>query len=250
MKTQNEVRLVDVAPTVARVLGLQMEGQDGTALELVKGWDCSRAVILIVDALGWGLYRLLKGWLRNLPRLASQGLIFRAEGASCHTTPAIASILTGLLPEEHGVYRTSDASRSGVRSVLEMAEEIGLRSAVVMEQQGAGAFRGRVGIIRGVPGSLSPLEFDRQICRYSLEALSMDVRVLASHFTAIDRFCHSGSANMLLPAVRAVDAHIGSIAESISSDAMMIICGDHPPHAGPLQDVEGPVLLMLWKKDQ
>ncbi|NYT02479.1 MAG: hypothetical protein GKC10_06970 [Methanosarcinales archaeon] len=243
------VHLVDVAPTVARVLGLEMEDPDGTALEQVEDWGCSRAVILIVDALGCGLYRLLRPGLCNLPRMAGQGLMFGAAPASGHTTPAIASILTGLLPRSHGVYRTSDASRSGIKSVLEMAHEKGLRSAVVMEQQGAEAFQGRIDIIRGVPGSLGPLEFDRRICRSSLEALALEPRILASHFTAIDRFCHSGPANMISPAARAVDAHIGRIAGALRADTMLIICGDHPPHAGPLRVDEGPVLLMLWRKD-
>jgi len=57
------VRLIDLAPTMARVLGVKTPPLDGTFIDLVEGWGCDRVLLAIVDSLGYGLYRAL--WRRT-----------------------------------------------------------------------------------------------------------------------------------------------------------------------------------------
>lgn len=46
---------LDIAPTVARLLGIQLPLNDGRAIDLVEGWGCRNAAIIIVDSLGYDL---------------------------------------------------------------------------------------------------------------------------------------------------------------------------------------------------
>jgi arylsulfatase A-like enzyme len=53
------VSLVDIAPTIARVLGITIPHVDGRPIKEVEGWNCRNAVLIIVDSLGYDLYRWL-----------------------------------------------------------------------------------------------------------------------------------------------------------------------------------------------
>lgn len=189
------IKLVDVAPTMARALGVKTPPIDGRPIRGVEGWDCDRVALAIVDSLGYGLYRSLELCLPNMRSMATEGLLLEAEAVAPSTTPAIASILTGLLPQNHGISTTSQASESEIRSLLEWAGSEGVRSAVVMEEEGARTFQGFVEIVLGVPRSLSAPDFDRQILARSLEALEGDPSVLVAHFVGIDRAAHRGGGD-------------------------------------------------------
>jgi hypothetical protein len=60
--------LIDVAPTMAQVLGVGTPPIDGRPIDEVEGWDCDRAVLAIVDSLGYGLYKALEP---DLPKMRS-----------------------------------------------------------------------------------------------------------------------------------------------------------------------------------
>ncbi len=51
---------------------------------------------------------------------------------------------------------------------------------------------GLIEFIGAVPCTLSPPDFDKDICRLSLEALSYIPRLLVSHFIGIDKAAHNG----------------------------------------------------------
>ena len=245
------IKLVDVAPTMARVLGARTPPIDGRPIDGVEGWGCERVVLAIVDSLGYGLYRFLETFLPNMRGMAEEGLLLAAEAVAASTTPAIASILTGLLPENHGIGSTRQASESEIRSLLEWASFEGVRSAGVMEEEGARTFEGFVEAALGVPRGLSVRDFDREILARSLEALDADPRVLVSHFIGIDRVAHQGGGiDEVREAASDVDDHIGDIAAAVPEESMMIICGDHPIHAGELQGVfdSSSVALILGKR--
>jgi arylsulfatase A-like enzyme len=56
-----------------------------------------------------------------MSRLAKAGILFKADVVSDRTTPAIASILSGLLPEHHGIYDKAGAKESSLLSLPEIA---------------------------------------------------------------------------------------------------------------------------------
>jgi predicted AlkP superfamily pyrophosphatase or phosphodiesterase len=237
---------VDIAPTIAHMLGISIPKPDGRPIEEVKGWRCQNAVLAIVDSLGYDLYKWLESELKNIPVLAQHGLVLRAKAISNHTSPAIASILSGLLPEHHGIYDTESAKRSPILSIPEIASFAGMRSAVVMEKGGAEVYEGLIEFIGAVPRTLSPLEFDREICRLSLEALSLTPRLLVSYFIGIDKAAHNGlSSDGFKEAAMTIDHCLGEIADAVQPGTMMVIVGDHPIHAGQLKRTHDPYCVAL-----
>ncbi len=249
--SMKNVSQVDIAPTVARALGIKMPGLDGEPIEEVESWDCQNVVLVIIDSFGYDLYRMLEPDLRFISELASHGILIGAEAVSNHTSPAIASILSGLLPEHHNIYNTESAKRSKIMSFPEIASSSGLRSAVIMEKNGAEIYEGLIDIIGGVPDSLSPSDFDREICRLSLDALAIEPRLMVSYFIGIDKTTHLGlGLDEIKDAALSIDHYVGEIAGAVAPGTMMILCGDHPIHAGRFKRRHGPyrVALILWKK--
>ena len=245
------IKLIDVAPTMARVLGVRTPPIDGKPIDEVERWGCDRVVLAIVDSLGYGLYKAMELDLPMMRSMAEEGLLLKAECVAPSTTPAIASILTGLMPKNHGISNTSQASESEIRSLLEWASSENVRSAVVMEKEGARTFEGFVKTVMGVPKSLRGRDFDREILTQALAVLKSDPRLLVTHFIGIDRIAHRGGGiDEVREAASAIDEHLGDLAAAIPGGTMMIICGDHPLHAGLLKGVfdSKDVALIFWKK--
>lgn len=236
---------VDIAPTIARVLGLSLTHTDGEPIELDCEM-CRNVILAIVDSLGYDLYLSLEPYLRFMPALASRGSLISARSVSNKTTPAIASILSGLLPEHHQIYDKAGAKDSRLLSLPEIASTAGMKSAVIMEKQGAEVYTGLIEVVSGVPDHLSPGEFDDQICKKSLEALALEPRLLVSYFIGIDKAAHMGRG---MAAMRTeaehIDGCLGEVAGAAIPGTLIIVCGDHPVHAGPLKRSEGPRCVAL-----
>jgi len=238
--------LLDIAPTAARALGLTLTECDGHVIDLVESWGCRNVVLMIVDSLGYYLYKWLEPRLRHMPRLAQGGFLLQAESVSCHTTPAIASILSGLLPEHHGIFDKEGAKESEILSLPEIASANGLKSAVVMEKNGAEVYQGLIEIVGAVSDALPYLEFDRSICLHSQEALGQGPRLLVSYFIGIDKAVHAGQGlDGIRDAACSIDRCIGRLAARLEDDTLMVICGDHPVHAGRLKRGEAPYSVAL-----
>jgi len=142
-----QVSLLDVAPTISRVLGVELPDQDGRPIEEVMGWRCKNAILVIVDSLGYSLFRWLEPHLQNVQILAREGIVIEATAVADSTTPAIASILSGLLPEHHGIFSKEGAKESSILSLPEIANASGLKSAVIMDKNGAEVYKGLIDII-------------------------------------------------------------------------------------------------------
>ena len=227
---------LDVAPTAARILGISLPQSDGQFIDLVGDWECRNVVLIIVDSLGYDLYRWLEPRLRCLPLLAAEGHLLRAEAVSGHTTPSIATLLNGLLPEHHRILDKAGARKSTLPSIPDIAAASGLRSAVIMEQSGADVYSGIVEIARGIPDDIPPAEFDRKACDLTLEALDQEPRLLVSYFIGIDKAVHLGQGLVeIREAALQIDRCIGEIASAADERCLLIICGDHPVHAGRLK---------------
>ncbi len=246
-KSMSRVSLLDVAPTLARALEISLPESDGHPIEAAERWRCKNAVLLIVDSLGYDLYKWLEPKMDNMMLIARSGLLFRAESVSGRTTPAIASILSGLLPSHHGINDKAGAKESSLLSLPEIASSSGIKTAVIMEKNGAEVYEGLIEIVRGIPDTLSPAEFDRAACRMSLDALSQSPRLLVSYFIGIDKTVHMGGGPLeIREAALTIDHCLGEIIRTADPDTLIIICGDHPIHAGQLKrDQEPPCVALI-----
>ena len=166
MASHNSIRhfsQIDIAPTVARTLGFVLPSTDGQPIDLVESWGCKNVAIIIIDSLGYDLFMWLRPSMENMSHLAEEGLLLRAKAVSNHTTPAIASILSGLIPSHHGIFDKAGAKTSSTPSLPEIASASGLKAAVVMEKNGAEVYQGLIEIVEGIPDSIPPEDFDRRL---------------------------------------------------------------------------------------
>ena len=249
MTTQNTMPLfsqIDIAPTAALLLGLELPGQDGHPIDLAVAWGCKNVAIIIIDSLGYDLLMWLLPTLENMRALSIVGQLLCATAVSNHTTPAIASILCGLLPEHHGILDKAGAKESRIKSLPEIAAASGHKCAVIMEQNGADVYRGIIKIVRGIPDSLPPQDFDKEACRMTCQALLERPRLLVSYFIGIDKNVHLGRGREgIREAALLIDRCIGEIARTADDETLLILCGDHPIHAGPLKRTREPYCVAM-----
>lgn len=237
---------LDIAPTIALILGLELPCSDGQPIGPVLAWGCKNVALIIIDSLGYDLLLWLLPSLTNINALCHDGWLIRARSVSNHTTPAIASILSGLLPEHHGIFDKAGAKESKIFSLPEIASSSGHSSAVIMEQNGADVYRGLVEMVHGISDKMPPQEFDKEVCRMTCRALEIQPRLLVSYFIGIDKSVHMGAGPAgIREAALTIDRSIGKIVRTAEDNTLFIICGDHPIHAGPLRRREGPYYVAM-----
>lgn len=115
-----QVHIVDIYPTIGRLLGLDLIPRDGEALDeaLVRpGGDAPRLIVLVVwDGAG---RQTLERWSSAWPTLAEMGRLgtsyaHATVGSSPSVTAAVHSSLgTGAWPRAHGVIGNEVRTRSG-----------------------------------------------------------------------------------------------------------------------------------------
>jgi hypothetical protein len=205
---------------------------------------CSRVVLIIVDSLGYSTYQRLKS---SMPSVSVKGTLLRCEAVSDHTTPAIASILSGCYPATHRTFTTADVLTSSIKSVLERAEECGVKAAVVIEADGAAAMKTKIKLSEGVPDSRDIIAYDAAIKEHAIDLLKHEPTLMALHFRAIDRYAHEGrSFDNLAFAAGSIDQHIAEICGHTLADSCIIVCGDHPFH-GKLIGDDHDVALIIFR---
>lgn len=237
---------LDIAPTIAFILGLKLPCSDGKPIGPVLAWGCKNVALIIIDSLGYDLLQWLLPSLNNMNALCHDGLLIRAHSVSNHTTPAIASILSGLLPEHHGIFDKAGAKESKIFSLPELASSSRHSSAVIMEQNGADVYRGLVEMVHGISDRIPPQDFDEEACKMTCRALKERPRLLVSYFIGIDKSVHIGAGPAdIREAALIIDCCIGKIVRKADEDTLFIICGDHPIHAGPLRRKEWPFYVAM-----
>jgi hypothetical protein len=235
--------LVDIAPTIAELLGIPLPGADGVAIpELTdRPQRCDRVVLAIVDSLGYFTYQRLQPYMPHI-----QGTVIRCRAVADHTTPAIASILTGCHPDTHRTFATSDVCTSPIKSILELAEERGIKSAVVIESEGADAMKTKIDLVAGVDDSSDMLDYDAKIKERTIDLLKHEPVLMTVHFRAIDRYAHEArSFDELTYAAERIDSHISEICSHLDSNTCVIVCGDHPIHGTCIADDQDVALIVL-----
>jgi len=243
--------LIDIAPAIAELLGVPLPGADGVVRPELSDpmRRCSRVgvVLIIVDSLGYSTYQRLKP---SMPSVSAKSILLRCESVADHTTPAIASILSGCYPETHRVLTTADVLTSSIKSVLERAEECGVKTAVVIETDGAAAMKTKIELSRGVPDSRDIIAYDEAIKEHAVDLLKYKPTLMALHFRAIDRYAHEGrSFKDLAFAAGSIDRHIAEICECLHEDTCVVVCGDHPIHGKRIEDDHGVALIIFRAGD-
>ncbi len=241
--TRTTRSLVDIAPTIAKLLGIPLPGADGAAIsELTDRLQrCDRVVLVIVDSLGYLTYQRLQPYMPHV-----QGTVIRCRAVADHTTPAIASILTGCHPDTHRTFATSDVCTSPIKSILEIAEERGIKSAVVIESEGAEAMKTKIDLVAGVDDSSDMLDYDAKIKERTIDLLKHEPVLMAVHFRAIDRYAHEArSFDELAYAAERIDSHISEICRNLDRNTCVIVCGDHPFHGTCIEDDQDVALIVL-----
>jgi len=226
-KLVREVGQIDIAPTIAEVLGLPF-ACDGKPVEevLALAGRVERVSLVIVDSLGYEEYLSHRSSFQHLPSMEIRGLFFRCLAYSSLTTPSIASILCGLKPEHHRIVRTEDAYTRAVKCLPEAAYEHGLKVAVVMERYGALSFRGRVDVIKPVADRPDVVGFDEEVCRKAVSVVEdLDPNLLVVHFRSLDKLGFNPEA------VRCLDSALNALFSSTHEGTLILVCGDHPPHS-------------------
>ncbi|MDI9394109.1 MAG: alkaline phosphatase family protein [Euryarchaeota archaeon] len=240
-----ECSTIDIAPTISRLLKVPMVPPSGRPIPEVENYakekGCKKAVIIVIDSLGYALYWHLSPVMKNLNEFSKKGLLFKCWSPATITSPAIASIFTGYLPAEHKIYSTDDIytetskdyENPRLKSIMEWAYRAGMKSSVVIETKGAESFRGKIRDFYGVPNSEDILDYDCRITEYALQALKGKTDIMAIHLRALDRYSHRAETwTELKKAAKAIDENLGEIFQSAEKGTIFFICGDHAIHGG------------------
>ncbi len=228
--------LLQIAPTVAEFFKVYLNSP-ASPVEQILAFAYSRKpvpkvmVLVVIDSLDYRFYTDFADDLRDIHELVRlDGLLFECETVSRHTTPAIGSILTGLKPEVHGILTNDDVGKSKIKSILEILEEEGQKTAAAIETKGAEPLWGRISYVFAVDDREDIFEYDELIKTHTISVLKkQDLRLAFSHLRAIDRFAHRGRD--LSVAAKVTDENIMAIANAVGErKGLLLICGDHEAH--------------------
>ncbi len=227
--------LLNIAPTLAEFFGVHLTSRVQPVEQILKFAHTRNpqvVVLIVIDSLDYPVYLDFAVELEVLHELVERdGLLFECETVSNHTTPAIASILTGLRPESHKIRTSEDVGKSKINSILEILDDAGKPTAVVLETDGTKPLLGRISYVFPVDDREDIVEYDALIKTHTISVLKKheEVRFVFSHLRAIDRFAHRGWD--LRVAARVTNENMKSIAKAVGArNGMLVICGDHEAH--------------------
>jgi hypothetical protein len=191
------ISLLQIAPTLGAYFNVPLNSPArpvDSILNLMHARKPHVVVLVIIDSLDLHIYSEFAAELAVLHTLVERdGLIFSFEPVSDHTTPAIASLLTGLEPDDHGIRVSADVATSKIKSILEILDDTGIPTAAVLDTSGAQPLLGRMSYVFGVENREDIVEYDEEIKIHTLSVLEkQDVRLVLSHLRSIDRFAHRG----------------------------------------------------------
>jgi hypothetical protein len=226
--------LLHIAPTLAEFFGIHLTSRVQPVeqiLTVMHARNPDVVVLVVIDSLDSQLYSEFATALEVLHELANRdGLLFECETVSTTTTPAIASILTGLPPEAHGIIKGEDVGTSNVNSILELLDDAKKPTAVILETKGTKPLVGRISYVCPVDDREDIAEYDELITTHTISVLKKRALKFAfAHLRALDRFAHRG--NDLRVAATITNENMKEIAMAVSErNGILIVCGDHVAH--------------------
>jgi len=236
MSFMHLLSLLQIAPTLAEFFGIPLDSHIEPVEQILKVMHARNpkvVVLVVIDSLDYQVYLDFAVELAELHELVEHddGLLFECETVSNHTTPAIASILTGLRPESHKIRTSEDVGKSKINSILEILDDAGTPTAAVLETDGTKPLLGRISYVFAVDDQEDIVEYDALIKTHTISVLNhqYEVRFVFSHIRAIDRFAHRGWD--LHVAARVTNENMKEIAKAVGErNGMLFVCGDHEAH--------------------
>jgi hypothetical protein len=230
---------LQIAPTLAKFFGVRLSlNSQAQPVQQILNFAYSRhpipkvVLLIVINSLDFPFYLDFTEDLSKIHELtrSRDGLLFECKTVSYHTTPAIASILTGLRPEFHRIFTPHEVGKSKIRSILEIVEDAGKKSGIAIETKGSEPLIDKISYVFGVDDREDIFEYDNLIKTHTISTLKMhELNLMFSHLRAIDRFAHRGRD--LSIAARVTDENLSEIASAVSTrNGMMLICGDHEMH--------------------
>jgi len=220
--------LTDLAPTVAGALGTRSPKM--TTGRAWGAFKAERVVVVVLEGLGYQRYQEVKGQRITLlldslgqPRLV-RGIYPGEDGV------VTASLLTGTLPQNHGVYGP-ERDKIGAETLLDVLAQAGKRSTVV---QGPGA-RLRLGnaAILWAKDDNGDGSTDDDVVAQGIAAatadpphlLWLDLRGLVEASQA-----YGIASDQELAKLSEIDTQLHLLIEALPADTLLLICGGYGLH--------------------
>lgn len=231
----------DIAPTLAEILEISYDIPSGRALEIGEDFAGEKILLTIIDSLDWPLYlKFGKSFLRKT--LGNTFEEFKISSPATETSPAIATILTGLNPEEHRVFSTNDAWDSEILNLPEFAQLQDVDTTVIMEAGGASVFS-RTMNVTPVKDVENIRAFDKEIIS-GIEKSISEFRFIVCHLRTIDEYFHQG--RNLKEIGKEVERILGEVIRLAEGGKyLLVITGDHRSHGKVLEGSEMLPLIFL-----
>lgn len=237
--------LLQIAPTIAKMFAiplssdaeplnevLQLQNQNQIQIQNQnKNNSDFRVVLIVIDSFDCNIFRSFASDFPEINALVDRGILLPCDTVSTHTTPAIASILTGLPPESHGITTENDVGKSNIDSILEIIDAYGFKTAAILEEKGAEPLKNRISLVFPVRDREDIMSYDSEVAGDIISALSDGAVMIFAHLRTIDRFAHR--AYDMHVAARFTDAIVGHIVRAIrttDAETILIMCGDHEAH--------------------
>ena len=179
-----------------------------------------RVLVLYLDGLGYALYH--RAWRAHMP---TAGRLFRCEPAYTAypplTQPCMASMLTGVWPDAHGIHSRRD-HRPQAPSLLAVP------NAVLVEADSAPlALECEPVLTLPEPGE----DVDGAVLRAALPIVRGNASLVIVHFHGLDDLEHDVGDDeaRLAPRLRALDDAVRQLTQGFHGTA--ILCADHGVHS-------------------
>jgi predicted AlkP superfamily phosphohydrolase/phosphomutase len=220
-----DLEQIDIAPTIAKIMKIPFQSDGKPVEEIVTyGENCNQILLLIIDAFGYSHYMKSKSFFKNISKIHHEGRFYKCKANANKTTPAIASILCGRRSESHRIYSTEDVYKSHLKSILEVASEWGIKSAIIMEERGALTFKKRIDVIKLVKERENIIEFDDIAKEATIEAIKERCKLIVTHLRSLDKLGYT------LRSIESIDENILEIIKAYRTNSLIMLFGDHPPH--------------------
>ncbi len=231
----------DIAPTLAEILDVSYDVPSGKPLEIGEEFTGKKILLAIIDSLDWSLYLMFgKPFMER--RFGNSFEEFRISSQASITSPAIATILTGLDPEEHGVFSTNDAKDNEILNLPDFAQSQGIDTTVIMEAGGASVFS-RAMNVTPVKDVEDIRAFDKEILSGVEKSISK-YRFIVCHLRAIDEYFHQ--CRDLGEIEKEVERLLGEIIRLAERGKyLLVITGDHKSHGNVIEGSDMLPLLFL-----
>lgn len=217
--------IMDVAPTAAGALGLDMGDIDGKRLTDARA---SKVIVLYVDGMGWHRYHWASknGVTKNISSLGDP-LIASSVYPSISVVNS-AAMTTGLPPEQNGV-DAWDNRTLAARTNIEIANDMGISAAWIDGRKPPISMDN--GIINA-NGSSNISATDMEVIDRTISEYRNGTRLIYAHMSFTDKIMHYTGpySSESLEAIAHADELTGKVLENVEPGTMVILLADHGGH--------------------